>query len=355
MKQQPPHDFSRPPRSIKKHRKYWKASEFRTWLLYYSLPLLLDVLPALYIHHHALLVCAMHILLQDKLQEVQIQVAEEMLAVYYELLKELYGEVNCTLNSHLLIHLSKYVRLWGPLWTHSAFGFESFNGFLTSMVHSKFKLGDQLLFSINVSDTLTVMKGKLEGTETDETLEYLSVNDNHQRSNMSELLPGVYSVGNFSSSLSPEESLVLAPIFGSHLQEVRCFYRLYSNNSIYHSAQYGKEDSKRNSTICCYRNNGMEKFGVIQKFVSSPDKYFAFIKPFNTAARSLLARIGNPNRPILQIYADANLLGNFIIPVEKDLLPLCLVPIPNLICKCVLVKQNDIDYVSKIPNSFEHH
>lgn len=154
LQQRPPHEFSRPPRSILKHRKYWKASEYRNWLLYYSLPLLSDVLPPLHLHHFALLVCSMHILLQEGLKEVQIQAAEDMLQAFYVLLPELYGNVCCTLNSHLLIHLTKYVRLWGPLWTHSAFGFESLNGHITSMITSKYKIAEQLLYSIEVSNTL---------------------------------------------------------------------------------------------------------------------------------------------------------------------------------------------------------
>ena len=114
LKQRPPHEFSRVPRSIEKHQKYWKASELRDWLLYYSLPLLLTILPPLYLHHFSLLVCAMHILLQSNVSTVQIQAADNMLAVFYELLPELYGETSCPLNSHLLVHLADYVRLWGP-------------------------------------------------------------------------------------------------------------------------------------------------------------------------------------------------------------------------------------------------
>lgn len=71
MEQHPPHDFSRPPRSIL-HHKYWKASEYKNWLLYYSLPLMSGVLPPLYLHHFALLVCSMHILLQESIKEVEI-------------------------------------------------------------------------------------------------------------------------------------------------------------------------------------------------------------------------------------------------------------------------------------------
>ena len=61
MKQHPPHEFSRPPRSIQKHMNHWKASELWSWLLYYSPPLLLNHLPPLYWHHYALLICAIYL------------------------------------------------------------------------------------------------------------------------------------------------------------------------------------------------------------------------------------------------------------------------------------------------------
>lgn len=67
LNQCPPHEFSRPPRSITKHMKYFKASELRSWLLFYSLPLLLGRLSPLYFHHYALLVCAIHILLKESI------------------------------------------------------------------------------------------------------------------------------------------------------------------------------------------------------------------------------------------------------------------------------------------------
>ena len=41
-----------------------------------------------------------------------------MLIDFNLLMPELYGESSCTHDVHLLSHLGKYVRLWGPLWTH---------------------------------------------------------------------------------------------------------------------------------------------------------------------------------------------------------------------------------------------
>ena len=45
-------------------------------------------------------------------------------------LKQFYGEINCTHNLHLLQHLPKYVKMWGPLWTHSTFCFENKNNLI---------------------------------------------------------------------------------------------------------------------------------------------------------------------------------------------------------------------------------
>lgn len=72
-------------------------------------------------------VCAMHILLSDRIAEYQIDAAEQMLVDFCSLLPELYNDKICM---HLLTHLPKYVKLWGPLWTLSGFGMENKNGCL---------------------------------------------------------------------------------------------------------------------------------------------------------------------------------------------------------------------------------
>ena len=144
LKQHPPSEFSRPPRSISKHLSYWKASELRIWLIFYSLPLLLGHLPSLYFHHYALFVCAMHILLSDTIDTFQIDTARQMLADFCSLLPELYDEKISTHNVHLLMDLTKYVKLWGPLWTHSVFGHENKNGCLKRLFHGKNQIHQQL-------------------------------------------------------------------------------------------------------------------------------------------------------------------------------------------------------------------
>ena len=137
LKQHPPHDFSGIPRSIEKYRKYWKASELKNWLLYYSLPLLMSFLLYIFItFRYWCVLCTFfysHSLAQCKYK--LLNQIDDMLVAFYELLPDLYGDTSCPLNSHILIHLTKYVRLWGPQWTHSDFGFESMNGHTSGMIH----------------------------------------------------------------------------------------------------------------------------------------------------------------------------------------------------------------------------
>ena len=74
--------------------------------------------------------------------------AQSMLDDFYSLCPELYGDQMCVLNVHLFSHMANFVQLWGPLWTHSAFGFESMNGHIKNMIHSGYRIADQLVFSI---------------------------------------------------------------------------------------------------------------------------------------------------------------------------------------------------------------
>lgn len=56
------------------------------------------------------------------------------------------GEKAMTANVHQLRHLVYFVRLFGPLWVYSCFGFENMNGCLTSMIHGTRHIAEQVLW-----------------------------------------------------------------------------------------------------------------------------------------------------------------------------------------------------------------
>lgn len=105
----PPHLITRLPRPLTECR-YWKASEWRAWLLFYCLPVLNGVLQQRYIRHLGLLVSSVFILSKEQISFDEINKADEMLFEFVARFQLIYGEAQMTSNVHLLTHLSKSVR-----------------------------------------------------------------------------------------------------------------------------------------------------------------------------------------------------------------------------------------------------
>ena len=142
------------------------ASEYRSWMLYFSLPVLHDILPDPYFTHYSLLVAAMHIMLGKTISTQRLKIGEEYLRRFYEMFSSLYGkrirncttatmclymftlflgENACTMNVHMLRHIPDCVRNWGPLWAYSCFSFESQNGHLKKLYHGTRCMNTQVI------------------------------------------------------------------------------------------------------------------------------------------------------------------------------------------------------------------
>lgn len=74
---------------------------------------------------------------------------------------------------HLITHLTKYVKLFGPLWMHSAFGSENNNRCLRTLFHGKHQIYQQLLFNIDVCMTLQLLHPRLSMHEDDATMRFI--------------------------------------------------------------------------------------------------------------------------------------------------------------------------------------
>ena len=121
----PPHDLSRTPRTLADF-KQWKASECRNWLLYYSVPTMLAIMPSRYMEHWCSLVGAIYSLLLDDVHVDSVGEAERALLSFVKGTETLYGEEYMSSNVHSLLHLGECVRSFGPLWAVSAFPYEGF-------------------------------------------------------------------------------------------------------------------------------------------------------------------------------------------------------------------------------------
>ncbi|XP_046405101.1 uncharacterized protein LOC124170424 [Ischnura elegans] len=154
----PPRGIPRIPRSLKE-RMFWKANEWKHWLLFYSLPCLQDILPKKYVKHWALLAEGVYILLSDLIMPEELNKAHMLLTEFVFQVQILYGEAKMTYNVHQLLHLAPSVRDWGPLWAHSGFGFENANGKLVKFIKSPKGVASQITKRFLLQQGVRVWKG----------------------------------------------------------------------------------------------------------------------------------------------------------------------------------------------------
>lgn len=150
-------NITRLPRSIL-DLKYWKASEYRSFLLYFGGPVLHDILDKDRFRHYLLLVNSMHILLKFGSTHNDINRAEEMLTKFCELFADLYDVRFMRLNVHQLLHLPDSVRTLGPLYTHSCFSFEDKNGVLLKMIRGTQNIDNQIVTGVSFIQKLPELK-----------------------------------------------------------------------------------------------------------------------------------------------------------------------------------------------------
>ena len=126
----------------------YKASEYKAWILFYALPVLSLFLPLQFSRHLSLLVCALHILLSDR---VVVKELDIMLSNFYQRAGDLYNQSIYTINMHSLEHIVAFFKLWGPLWSYSMFGFENLNGYIGKCIMVLVKLYIKCLSRYNLA------------------------------------------------------------------------------------------------------------------------------------------------------------------------------------------------------------
>ncbi|OXA49484.1 hypothetical protein Fcan01_16016 [Folsomia candida] len=122
--------------------KYWKASEWKLWMLT-ATHLLKGILPSCYLKHFSKLVNAVYLLCQDIVTDTEIP--HTLLKKFCFSIPDLYGDRFCSFNAHLLLHAAECVQNWGPLWSYSLFQFENFNGVLTNSFCGTRQVGMQIV------------------------------------------------------------------------------------------------------------------------------------------------------------------------------------------------------------------
>ena len=246
----PPLEISRIPRSIENHLTYWKAAEFRTFLLFYGIPVLGGILPSVYLQHFSLLAHAVFILLKNSISLQDLDNAEAMLIQFCKQFAQLYGEHYELANVHQLLHLVDCVRELGPLWATSCFPFEDKNRFVLGMIHGTQKVEMQITAAINMVQKIPELVMKIFPSSVEAKVLLDSLMNAREIKIREQLLEDVYVLGktSYDTIMDLEMKSALASYLGymPTSYHVQVYKRLMTNSQIYHSLLYTRV-TKRNS------------------------------------------------------------------------------------------------------------
>lgn len=263
-------DFiSRTPRTVDDY-SYWKANEMKWFILAYSLPIFHDLMDEKYFSHYKLFVKAITILNSHSISYEDLEEAEICLDKFVKDFEYLYGLENMTINVHMLLHLCRNVRLFGPLWTTSCSPFEHLNGVLKSFVKSSKHPELQIFSSLEMFVHYLYFKDEYL-TEGSATYNFCNVALKRERfkkltKRIRDQLYIVDKIQNEKKDTLPRKVAEATKHLIKDNHKIFTFNRLKLKGLLYETESYSRS-YKRNSSCLSYNFKGKNEIGIIQAFV----------------------------------------------------------------------------------------
>ena len=223
----------------------------------------------------------MHLLLGVDISATDLDFAEELLSEFYMLVPELYPEEMLTANLHCVIHLCSYVRLLGPLWAYSTFGFENMNGHITKHRHGNRNFLPSISRAISMQYTIPKFRNKFVKSENSRTLTFLGSGD--------KCIPtGPLGRITQQSLLKDEvDAVVKAGFFVPNTNNVTTCVSFAFNATSYR-ARKGGIRRLRDSSICEFKNEDRTMLGSIRKFCILTEGPIIILDVFTKLPESIL-------------------------------------------------------------------
>ena len=140
-----PADIGRIPYKIQSGFASFKADQFKSWILIYSIPALHGILPIEHLECWRHFVLACRILCKHSLTLADIDLADALLLRFCKRVQEIYGSDVITPNFHLHPHLRDVILDYGPADEFWLFSFERYNGILGKQTTNNRAIEPQLM------------------------------------------------------------------------------------------------------------------------------------------------------------------------------------------------------------------
>ncbi|XP_029203493.2 uncharacterized protein LOC114967602 [Acropora millepora] len=345
----PPSVITRIPRSIQHHLKFWKATEYRNWLLYYSLPCLKGILDEEYHQHYALLVGAITFLSGRSISPEQLEIARKFLMHFVEMYDAHYGCRYVLMNQHLLLHLAKSVNDHGPLWSSSLFVFEDWNGDIGNYFHGTQNVANQIMTAVRSHQCLPQLINELPpGCAKDLVLQ---LRGQTSKTNRTHLKEDFYAVGALTKGRATNtgyEDDLISILGVESLSDITFFSRLQIGEAVVHSKSY-KRVTRRNNYTITYQKEESICYGQIEVF-------FVVRDDARMVCGAVLSSMAVSSK---QVCKSHMILGSPVSHIvclrQPNRNRFTVVPLEDIIDVCVYMKFSDCDlgYAAVFPNHIE--
>lgn len=346
LKIKTPHIITRLPRSIDS-RKLWKANEWRNWLLYYSFPCLLGILPDRFLHHWNLLIEAVYLTMKDEISRADINKMESLFVEFVVRTEQLYGKSEMTSNVHQLLHHAKAVKMLGPAWSRSAFVFEGNMRTLLQNINAARGVVMQIMNRYMFKKILqSYVNGAMDNIKEEVCMAIKGLNEYSHVKNCTEIHTCKATMYMMGKARGTARQLSNAEKVACENMENVCVYdRMLIKNmrihSMYHSKIYSKPEKMDNTVV----RSSDGKYLRILKFITYTD--------VNNVVRGLILG-GAIVQELIISGTAANVLCHIhkcdYPPTDHNVQFICADDIHRI---CVIVNHPATKYVCDIPNVFE--
>uniref|UniRef100_A0ABD2WI07 Uncharacterized protein n=1 Tax=Trichogramma kaykai TaxID=54128 RepID=A0ABD2WI07_9HYME len=327
-------DVRRSIRTLDYSGKY-KATEWRTWLLFISLPVVKGILPDKEFISYCRLVDSIYVLLKESITDQELNRVEYNLLQFVGESEEIYLPPFITFNVHSLNHYCHAVRNSGPLWTTSAFPFE--NGIFQFMkeVNSPngclLQISEKWIRKSNFQSFLSHQK-----SDDDRTIEYCKslFCDRPPLKNCT-----VVDNITFTDATNTTVKIIdsVSRILNKKPSFIQVFHRCIYKSTLFHGINY-KRCLKTQDTIVKTLD---DKIYEIHYFIRIDKQSFIYGRQWEIENNDF--GLGIDRFPIVR----------HIFKLRKKLRVNCLVEISNIGQKMLVIDTNDDVYLTSLPNNYE--
>lgn len=339
----PPNYMSRLPRSLSESN-YWKASEWKHWLLYFAPAVLYGVLLPIYYDNLLLFSEAIFLLLQDSITSEDVSKCKVMLARFVAMFPVMYTETKMTLNLHQVLHLPDQVLDLGPLWSVSCFPFEDANGFLLQLFNGTQHIDKQIAHAIAVIQKIPELMMAMEKNTPAREL-YNRMKRKNWKHKGSLIEAGVYLVGatQLVNDLTDAFNCAINDKIYGKIGKVISFKRAKIMGDVFHSQSYTRVRLRNSYTVSFEEDNSV-LYGFIEIFCQVCTKchcegtcsctpfHFAMIRHLpvteNHQGVSYLKKINHTHKEKI-IAVPLNKIRRkcvFVDVIDSDLKLVCILP-----------------------------